>query len=523
MGSHLSHMAASTRSDSHMAASTSSDYLLLPGASIPAGYEPFYTWEEGIEAAKALGYSGDAVAHGAYGAYDPNACGDRRPKGMYRASEHGRFHFNCGVGGGAVGNDKILVRRKGLRKAGKRLRLEDIPVPSRATPVNDSSPVLDAAASCQKWCEAGSLKEAIRSGDTVLLKGTWISRHSKRGGILPRRQDLPDEAKWPAEELCARLGETQSIWDWEGRVPLVALSYCWENSSHPDPRGEQLARVAAVINICIEGLSGKKQYPWYVCDDIGMFWDYASLYQGEDRSQEEKESFQRGLQNVNLWYGHQLTTVWMLTRVPDGVKPYTQRGWPCFERCLSEQITPRSFALDLGRQPNNFNDRYWELVDKCGAGRQPPVRPVDFDEVCDRSTFTNGSDRDFVKKKYEKSYREIMGSAKELFYDFSRWGPGQYEALAKVLPSCYSLETLHLNGNSAGNAGAEAIAAVLHCTTITRLEMCGNDLDARGVGVLMIAADALPWKCTLFVGSNPVQSDDRDVLNELFPNCLVVW
>merc|ERR1712136_266467 len=187
------------------------------------------------------------------------------------------------------------------------------------------------------------------------------------------------------------------------------------------------ARVAAVINICIEGLSGKKQYPWYVCDDIGMFWDYASLYQGEDRSQEEKESFQRGLLNVNLWYGHQLTTVWMLTRVPDGVKPYTQRGWPCFERCLSEQITPRPFALDLGRQPFNFNERYWELVHQCGAGRRPPVRPVDFDKVCDRLTFTNGCDRDFVKKKYEKSYREIMGSAKELFYEFLRWGPRQHE------------------------------------------------------------------------------------------------
>lgn len=190
---------------------------------------------------------------------------------------------------------------------------------------------------------------------------------------------------------------------------------------------------------------------------------------------------------------------------------------------MSEQITPRSLALDLGRQPDNFNDRYWELVHQCGAGRQPPVRPVDFDEACDRLTFTNGSDRDFVKKRYEKSYREIMGSARELFYDFLRWGPGQYEALAKVLPTCYSLETLHLNGNCAGNAGAEAIAAVLHCTTITRLEMCGNNLDARGVGVLMIAADALPRKCTLFVGSNPLQSDDRDVLNELFPNCLVVW
>ena len=365
--------------------------------------------------------------------------------------------------------------------------------------------------------------EAIRSGDTIILKGTWISRLGKQGGILPRRQDLPDDAKWGAEELCASLNQGQLIHEWAGRVPLVALSYCWENSEHPDPRGEQMARVAKVIDVCTQGLGRDKAVSAHVCDEIGMFWDYASLYQGEDRSQEEIDSFKRGLLNVNLWYGHQLTTVWMLTRVPDGVKPYTERGWPCFERRLSEQITPFHFALDLGRCPDDYQGPYWDLKNICNSAREPPVPPLEFDQDLKQKTFTNGSDAGFVMNLYKKSFEEVMSSATRLVYEYLLWGPEQYMALAKVLPACFSLKTLVLNCNSPGNLGAEVIAAVLQCTPITRLEVRDNKFDAKGVGMLMVAANQLQRKCELWVSSNNVGSTDREVLMELFPNCQVVW
>ena len=86
----------------------------MRGASVPDGYEPMDNWEEGIEAAKDLGFYGDAVAHGSYCATDPNIFGNRRPKGMFRSTGNGRFHFNCGAGGGAEGDDHILVKRKGV-------------------------------------------------------------------------------------------------------------------------------------------------------------------------------------------------------------------------------------------------------------------------------------------------------------------------------------------------------------------------------------------------------------------------
>ena len=62
----------------------------------------------------------------------------------------------------------------------------------------------------------------------------------------------------------------------------------------------------------------------------------------------------------------------------------------------------------------------------------------------------------------------------------------------------------HHGKGCAGNQGAEAIAAVLQCTAIVRLEVTDNKFDAWGVGALMIAAEQLQRKCVLCVGSNHV-------------------
>jgi len=88
-------------------------YKLVGGVAVaPDGYESIGTWQEGIEAAKSLGFSGDAVAHGSYAATDCNMWGGTRPQGMFRTANNGRFHFNCGEGGYTVHGDEILVKRK---------------------------------------------------------------------------------------------------------------------------------------------------------------------------------------------------------------------------------------------------------------------------------------------------------------------------------------------------------------------------------------------------------------------------
>ena len=65
--------------------------------------------------------------------------------------------------------------------------------------------------------------------------------------------------------------------------------------------------------------------------DLAVFLDYASLPQndehgpeydpqpGQPRSPQDHAAFKRGLLNVNLWYSHQLTCIWLLKWVPERV------------------------------------------------------------------------------------------------------------------------------------------------------------------------------------------------------------
>ena len=61
----------------------------------------------------------------------------------------------------------------------------------------------------------------------------------------------------------------------------------------------------------------------------------------ESRSRAEVLSFGRALGDMELWYAHQGTTVYMLTKLPEGSTRevgYSDSGWTTYERCSAEQI-----------------------------------------------------------------------------------------------------------------------------------------------------------------------------------------
>ena len=65
---------------------------------------------------------------------------------------------------------------------------------------------------------------------------------------------------------------------------------------------------------------------------IVVFWDWASLYQDKPegtRSEEQTLSFKSGLENVNLWYSHDMV-ISLLNRVkpPERDNEYDESGWP---------------------------------------------------------------------------------------------------------------------------------------------------------------------------------------------------
>jgi len=108
------------------ASSVNTQYNLKAGATCEDGFEPIWaetnpkwgaTWTETAneceEAAKALGFTGDQVAHVGY-RYDWKT---DRPQGCFQSWSMGRFHFNRGNGGNFEtdpndnGNtDKILCK-----------------------------------------------------------------------------------------------------------------------------------------------------------------------------------------------------------------------------------------------------------------------------------------------------------------------------------------------------------------------------------------------------------------------------
>ena len=80
------------------------------GANCKPGFVPITSnWQDCKIAAVAFGFSGDRVAHVDY----QYAYGTRRPKGCFQSGDNKRFHFNKGMGGSAVGLDKILCKSNG--------------------------------------------------------------------------------------------------------------------------------------------------------------------------------------------------------------------------------------------------------------------------------------------------------------------------------------------------------------------------------------------------------------------------
>ena len=141
------------------------------------------------------------------------------------------------------------------------------------------------------------------------------------------------------------------------RAHLPRLSP-WLERTHPDPRGEQLRKIAFVL----EAFATQAREYGTGCR-CGVFWDCmrrqdrtvardtalsareasvwmadASLPQKrrdgvDDRSGEEKQRFKDALKGINAWYGHPKTHVLLVsTPLPTGapysnVQPYAGRGW----------------------------------------------------------------------------------------------------------------------------------------------------------------------------------------------------
>lgn len=325
----------------------------------------------------------------------------------------------------------------------------------------------------RKHTDYESILEAIENGDTRLVRGSWLASECSR---LRRCQELPAEAFWSPADLHAMIKHLQ----------IIAISYCWLHSVHPDPRGEHLAILHRTISLRMAEKGEAR------IDDLAIFLDYLSLPQdaesgdeanpvpGEVRSPDDMLVFQRGLGNVNLWYSHQDVVVWLLRWVPERIEhAYADRGWPFFEWVVASMIKDAMKLIDVGVR--TFECAEWDvLMDAGRMGRNPPMVPDKFAALLEGKHFTNGTeDKDFVRELYRRTFKEVLDQARTLWFDELGWGDDEAEELALALPYCNQLEQLLLDGNLITDRGAAAvIRAARACPILQGLDLRRNPIGA---------------------------------------------
>uniref|UniRef100_A0A7S4Q371 Uncharacterized protein n=1 Tax=Alexandrium monilatum TaxID=311494 RepID=A0A7S4Q371_9DINO len=347
----------------------------------------------------------------------------------------------------------------------------------------------DKVAPNDEYTTAASIVAALRTRSAALVDGAYFMEAHAAGRRLEPRQvlerDYPqfvisdfDENKLFGMEVDD-LGKVWLMDVPEGGVVVVAISYGWLSPTHPDPEGHHLRTLSGLVRHFLAVLStyGLR---------LALFFDYCSLYQKPrtveqrasfGRTEEQAELFKAGLNNVNLWYAHQLVQVWLLRNVPassENPTPYDARGWTTFEELISAWISFLVFDFfelaqeDVAQVPALLEEEapslycvFSERLRACRTGtsmqRCPPLPPSAFFGIIEQRKFTNGkTDEDQVKELYAKTFSDVLSSAVSLGYSGRSWDDEALLQLAQILPECTSLENLTLSDNPAGDRGVVA-------------------------------------------------------------------
>lgn len=309
--------------------------------------------------------------------------------------------------------------------------------------------------------EVDSIRGALAGGDTTLLRGSWLQQLHAGGGTLPRWQDIPKEGVWDAEELLRDVADPQ-----RPTPRIVAISYSWLSREHPDPNGFH-------FDIFVPMLKHYVRHHQIGLESLALFIDWCSLPQ-RPWSDAEQKAHRRALRNIDLWYAHTLTDVWILSSVPEGAVPFEDRGWTRFEVAAATMICPSESTIDLGSM--TAGSRNWsQVVEECRYQRKPPQLPDAFAHQLESKSFAYPEDRRLVADKYWGVFHRATGCADVLPYAGLGWRDAEVRILASALPSCAGLRELDLRDNELGAIGALVLArAVEECKSLQSLQLTNN-------------------------------------------------
>ena len=328
-----------------------------------------------------------------------------------------------------------------------------------------------------RLCASGGAQSAM-----CLLRSSWLQEqlaHAQRTGtpfIVPSRGALPEGAAYSAPIT-------------KDTVFIAVLSYCWAGPGQPDPRNKLLCDVCRFLAYLDDSRHFGDDKPVFKAMNLGdrevlLFWDYPCLYQKSDTSTGgvtflQLDSFDRGLASINVLYGHVGTLSLLCTQSYPIVerKGYKESAWPYFEMLVSTFIKDANMAVDLPTalewirrvgsnpvEPEGNRSIYWLYQCVRRAKRQLPVAPDTFDGEIENKHATNGSDVDFLKKKFRQTFQAVMGPAKKIeLMNVPGPTPAQWRLFLEVtLCECPRLVHVNLSRNEAITDATLQPFAALH-------------------------------------------------------------
>ena len=328
-----------------------------------------------------------------------------------------------------------------------------------------------------RMCASGGAESAM-----CLLRSTWLQEQlaeAQRTGtpfIVPSRGALPEGAAYSGPIT-------------KDMVFIVVLSYFLAGPGQPDPRNKLLCDVCEFLAYLDCSRHFGDDEPTFKAMNLGdrevlLFWDYLCLYQKSDTSTGgvtflQLDSFERGLAPINVRYGHVGTLSLLCTQSYPIVerKGYKESAWPYFEMLVSTFIKDANMAVDLPtalewirRVGSNLTEIishksiHWLYQCVRRAERQLPVAPDTFDGEIAYKHATNGSDVDFLKKKFRQTFRAVMGPAKNIqLMNVPGPTPARWLLFLEVtLCECSRLVRLNLSRNEAITDATLQPFAALH-------------------------------------------------------------
>lgn len=395
-----------------------------------------------------------------------------------------------------------------------------------------------------KYLELDTFWSMLDDRDVVLIRGTWLLEQAKsKNKQLPSRGHLPQRAMVLGEHLqkLKRVASTLSQW---GIPAIVSISHCWLDQNHPDPSGLLLQEIANIIEPYLDWLESMSRW----CPDLkgfegAFFFAWCSLYQpyhillkkGEYHrvvkpciTKEEAEMHQRSLENMDMWYTHQLAEKWLFTMYFSGQGlSYWERGWPTWERAVAAllgNLTHFNTVLDLGEltRARNVHQDYVgmdTIRQECRKAKDIPLAPEDFADLLRKKTFTMGHDNRYVIMNYSRNFTTAMHSVVSLELVDGACKDEKMKLLCRTLGHCRNLQRLVLCCNNITDDGVNVLAqGLVCCKSLKHLNLQVNNIHDNGVASLVACLEGCDLS-ELFLDRNKITCSGVTLLVDGFKHC----